>query len=188
MTQSYNYQDRAGVEPVSWSRFEELTRELALRVVPYAPEIILGIARGGLFPAVMLSFLLRREMYPIRLSRRHDDRVVRERPEWLVPPPDVMAERRVLIVDEIASSGETLWIAAEAVRGMGAAEVRTAALYAHSWADPEPDYVVMVSDALIINPWDRWILENGKIVPHPEYVDALSAQGLSADLLQGRQP
>ena len=173
---SYDYSQRSGVDPISWERFEQLVRLLAEQVESFEPQIILGIARGGLFPGTMLSFILRREFYPIRLTRRLNDAVVREKPTWLIHPPDKVRGRRILLVDEIAYSGHTLAIAAEVVVQMGAAEVRTAALFAHTWADPRPDYVALTSDALILNPWDREVLLNGQWTTHPELAAALRAQ------------
>jgi hypoxanthine phosphoribosyltransferase len=187
---SYEYRDRRGVDPISWERFESLTRELATRIAPWGPELILGIARGGLFPATLLSYALRRELYPIRLTRRFEDLVVRRTPTWLVKPPAKVRGRRVLIVDELADSGQTLQSAAEVVREMGAADVRTAALYAHSWASPHPYYVGLVSDALLVNPWDREILQDGEFVQHPEYTAAIQAQEeaeIEADAIQAQE-
>lgn len=173
---SYDYSQRVGVEPISWERFETLVRQLARQVEPDEPQIILGIARGGLFPATMLSLILRRELYPVRLTRRLNDAVVREQPTWLVKPPEKVRGRRVLIVDEIADSGRTIAIAADEVRAMGASHVRTAVLYAHTWAKPRPDYVALTTDALVLNPWDREVLVDGQFVTHPELAAALKVQ------------
>jgi uncharacterized protein len=170
---SYDYSQRSGVEPITWERFEQLGRLLAEQVAQFDPQIILGIARGGLFPATLLSFMLRRELYPIRLTRRLNDVVVRERPTWLVGPPDKVQGRRVLVVDEIADSGHTIAMAADEVRGMGATQVRTAVLYAHTWADPRPDFVAFTSDGLILNPWDREVWMDGQWTTHPELAAAL---------------
>jgi hypoxanthine phosphoribosyltransferase len=169
----YDYARRVGVELISWERFEALVRQLALQIEAYEPQIVLGIARGGLFPATMLSCLLRRELYPIRLTRRLNDAVVRQQPTWLVRPPDKVQGRRVLIVDEIADSGQTLAMAADEVRHRGPSEVRTAVLSAHTWAKPRPNYVGFTSDALILNPWDREVLIDGQFVTHPELAAAL---------------
>src|SRR5918998_1163809 len=109
----YNYSHRSGVEPISWVRFEHLVRILAEQVEAFEAQIILGIARGGLFPATMLSFALRRELYPIRLTRRLNDTVVRDAPTWLVRPPEKVRGRRILLVDEIVDSGRTIELAAE---------------------------------------------------------------------------
>ncbi|MBM7842995.1 phosphoribosyltransferase [Herpetosiphon giganteus] len=173
---SYDYRIRRGVDPISWQRFEEITRQLAMQIAPWGPELILGIARGGLFPATLLSYALRRELYPIRLTRRFEDQVVRRDPSWLVKPPAKVRNRRVLIVDEMADSGQTLLVAGLVVRDMGAADVKTAALYAHTWASPRPDYVGLLSDQLIMNPWDSEILQDGHFVQHPEYTAAIRAQ------------
>ena len=179
---SYNYSQRVGLEPISWERFEALVRQLAVQIEPDEPQIIIGIARGGLFPATMLSFILRREFYPVRLTRRLNDAVVRPNPTWLVKPPDKVRGRRVLVMDEIADSGRTIATAADEVRRMGASHVRTAVLYAHTWADPRPDYVGLTSDALILNPWDREVLVEGQFVTHPELASALRLQRLGGDL------
>jgi hypoxanthine phosphoribosyltransferase len=173
---SYEYSRRSGVEPISWERFEALVRVLSEQAASFEPQIILGITRGGLFPATMMSYILRREMYPIRLTRRLNDTVVRERPTWLVGPPDKVVGRRVLIVDEIADSGHTIEMAAEEVRRMGASHVRSATLFAHTWADPRPDFVALTTDALILNPWDREVLMDGKWRTHPELAAALKGQ------------
>ena len=170
---------RAGIERISWERFEALVRQLALEIEAYELQIILGIARGGLFPATMLSFLLRRELYPVRLTRRLNDAVVSQEPTWLVRPPDKVRGRRVLIVDAIADSGQTLAMASDEVRRLGSSHVRTAVLYAHTWADPRPNYVGLTSDAFILNPWDREVLFNGQFVTHPE---------LAAVLREGNAP
>ncbi len=171
----YDYSRRSGVEPISWERFEVFVRRLAEQVEAFEPQIILGIARGGLFPATMLSFILRREFYPIRLTRRFEDAVVRDKPTWLVRPPGKVQGRRVLVVDEIVDTGHTIALAAQEVRDLQASDVRTASLFAHTWADPRPDYVAFTSDALILNPWDREVLMNGQWTTHPELVAALKA-------------
>jgi hypothetical protein len=106
---------------------------------------------------------------------------VRETPEWLQEPPAAVAGRRVLIVDEISSSGETLRMAREKVIAMGAAGVRTATLYAHTWGIDAADYIGLVSDALLMNPWDREVLVNGEFAFHPEYAAALAEQDLAPD-------
>ncbi len=44
-----------------------------------------------------------------------------------------------------------------------------------------PDYIGLITDALIMNPWDREIVREGRFVFHPEYGDALAQQGLQAE-------
>ena len=162
---------RVGVEHIGWERFEALLHQLALQLDPYEPQLILGLVRGGLVPATMLSYMLRRELYPIRIMRRYDTPAGQR--AWLVRPPDKVRGRRVIVVDERADSGQTLALAADEVRRMGASHVRTAVLYAHTWTNPRPDYVCLTRDALMLSPWDREVVVGGQLVTQPELAAAL---------------
>lgn len=177
----YSYETRQGVRPISWHDFVALCKGLALAAQNFQPELILGIARGGLYAATLLSHLLRVDLYPIRLTRRVHDRVVHDTPQWVIKPPSEVKGKRVLIVDEICSEGVTLRMAAAEVEWLGAAACQTAVLYAHSWGQAVPDYIGIVSDELLLNPWDREILQDGRFILHPEYVHALEQQGIQAD-------
>jgi hypothetical protein len=70
----------------------------------------------------------------------------------------------------------------ERALALGAAEARTATLYAHTWGADTVDYTGLISDALVLNPWDREIWRDGAFVFHPEYVAALAEQGVAADV------
>ena len=173
----YAYENRDGLLPVSWAMFHGLCKGLALAVAPYQPDVVLAVGRGGYYPGTLIAHLLRVEVYPIRLSRRVKDVVTHKRPKWLVKPPKSVKGQRVLVVDEICDSGGTLKKVAKRARKLGASEVRTAVLYAHTHSMDVPDYIGIISDALILNPWDREIVEDGRIVVQPEYLGALRQQG-----------
>jgi hypoxanthine phosphoribosyltransferase len=176
---SYDYTHRKGIKQLSWNDFARLTRMLAQLVEPFHPQVILGIARAGLFPATAVACSLRCELFPIRLTRRRDDVVVYERPVWKVPIPPEVAGRIVVLVDEIADSGQTLSLAARSAEDKGAEKVVTACLVSHSWAKPAPQVCALVSDALVIFPWDKQVLLNGKWIPHPEILTGIKAQSRS---------
>lgn len=177
----YDYSTRGGILPISWEDFHGLCKALAVAVEPFAPDIILPVGRGGYYPGALLSHILQVEVYPVRLSRRVNDVVLHETPQWLQEPPALVAGRRVLIVDEISSTGETLRLVREKVFALGAENVRSAVLYAHTWGVDEPDYIGLISDALLMNPWDREVLRDGAFEFHPEYADALAQQGIKAE-------
>lgn len=177
----YDYSARRGVRNITWNVFHGLVKALVTVVAPWKPEIILPIGRGGYYPGTMLAHMLQVEIYPIRLTRRDRDVVVRDSPEWIVLPPATLAGRRVLVVDEISSTGETLSIVRDRLFGMGIAEVRTAVLYAHTRGVLVPDYIGLITDELVMNPWDREIYLHGEFRFHPEYVEALREQGIGAD-------
>ncbi len=147
----------------------------------FAPEIIIAIGRGGFYPGTLIAHLLRTEIYPVRYTRRVNDVVLHEAPQWLLEPPALVKGKRILIVDEISSSGQTLLGARQKVEEMGAAVVRTAVLYAHTWGVDVPDYIGIITDALLLNPWDREVVVNGRIQFNPEYAEALAQQGKEPD-------
>lgn len=173
---SYDYAHRQGVTQISWEDFGSISVTLAEMIEPYHPEIILGIARAGLFPATAVACWLCSELYPVRITRRLNDRVVYAQPIWKVPVPDQVADKVVVVVDEIADTGETLALVADAVRTRGAAKIFTASLFSHTWAKPVPDVVAQVSDAFIIFPWDKQRLVDRNWQLNPEIKAGLEAQ------------
>ncbi len=176
-----SYENRKGILPISWEDYFGLCKSLALTISDYDSEIILGIARGGLYAATLLSHMLQAEFYAIRITCRFKDHVVYDIPMWLVKPPAVVKDRRVLIVDEICGIGRTLSIVKEEVGKLQAREIRSAVLYAHEQGKDFSEYIGIISDALILNPWDREIIQEGTFVFHPEYVYALAQQGMVPD-------
>jgi hypoxanthine phosphoribosyltransferase len=137
---------------------------------------VIGIARAGLFPATAVACALRRELYPVRVTRRVNDVVQYESPIWRVDVPATVAGQRVAVIDEIADSGETLALVAARALERGARRVWTLSLVSHSWADPQPDFTALTSDALLIFPWDKEVHTETGWQMHPELVDAIRAQ------------
>jgi uncharacterized protein len=176
----YDYTHRNGVRLISWVDFADLAAHLAELLEPYQPEVILGIARAGLFPATLVACSLRRELFPIRLTRRANDQVVYDRPVWKVPVPQEVVGKGVAIIDEIADTGQTLAMASEQAMNLGAKKVITASLVRHSWADPAPQVCSLITDEFVIFPWDRRVLDRGKWVDHPEVIAGLKAQRKSS--------
>ncbi len=177
---SYDYSTRKGVSPISWEDFHGICKALALSVSRFRPEIILPIGRGGYYPGTLLAHLLQIEIYPVRVSRRINDIVKYKEPQWLVAPPAEIAGHRVLIVDEICDSGETLLTVREKALVLGASLVKSAVLYAHTKAVHVPDYIGIITDTLLLNPWDREVLREGQFQFNPEYVEALAHQEIEA--------
>lgn len=158
---------------VQWDMFGELCRALALRVArDYDPEIVVGIARTGVIPGAVVASILRREFHSILVSRKEGAEQVRERPEILTAAPTRCRGRRVLIVDEVTTSGDTLRLALAAVRDVGPAEVRTATSFVRP-GGYRPDYFALETDEVVIFPWDRKVFEGGELVVNPLYEDVL---------------
>jgi hypoxanthine phosphoribosyltransferase len=174
--QSYDYSHRSGVADISWERFGQLAATLSEQIATFQIDAVVGIARAGLFPATAVACALRRDLYPVRISRREQDAVTYAHPVWIIDVTPHVAGKRIAVVDEMADTGETLALVAQRVREQGALAVVTASLIRHSWAQPEPDCVALTSDALVIFPWDKQVYQDGQWQAHPELAGGLALQ------------
>ena len=168
---SYNQRDIAPAEEfmeLDWEMFGEFCRALAFKVRPYDPEIIIGIARAGVIPGAVVASILRRDFFSLTITRHEGGRVERDMPSVLSAAPRQAAGRRVLIVDEVTTSGDTMRIALAAVRNTGPAAIRTATCFARP-RGYQPDFKAMATDATLIYPWDRKVFESGALVDNPRY-------------------
>ncbi len=177
---SYDYAQRKGVEEITWERFGELSRALTEQLDGKQVDIVIGIARAGLFPGTAVACALRRELYPVRVTRRVNDVVQYQSPIWRVDVPATVAAQRVAVIDEIADTGETLAIVAARALERGARQVWTLSLVTHSWANPQPDFTALTTDALLIFPWDKQVLTEKGWQLHPELESAIRAQDKSS--------
>lgn len=158
---------------LDWAMFGELCRALALKVArDYDPEVIIGITRAGVIPAAVVSSILGADFHALRISRKDGDETVRERPAIFSEVPAAVTGKRVLIVDEITTSGDTLRLALAAVRDARPSEVRTATSFARS-SGYRPDYAALTMDAYVIFPWDRQVMDGDDLVVNPDYADEL---------------
>lgn len=97
--------------PLSWQQIETECRKIALDISnsEFKPDYIVGLTRGGLVPAVMLSHLLKVPMHTLKVSLRDDDANGSETNCWMAE--DVVDAKNILIVDDINDTGATLkWI------------------------------------------------------------------------------
>jgi hypoxanthine phosphoribosyltransferase len=167
--------------PISWDHFHGICKALASAAATWQADLVLMVGRGGYYPGALIAHMLRIEAYPVYITRRVNDVVAYQEPRWVIEPPASVRDRRVVIVDEISSSGKTLSLVKERVQVLGADLVKMAVLYAHTWGISTPDAIGLITDALVLNPWDREVLIDGAFQFHPEYVEALRLQAQSAD-------
>jgi len=164
------------VKEITWNEFHEMCKKLAGKISKTHFDLIIGVARAGLYPATLIAGMLRKEIYPIRVTRRENDQIKHKKPVWKVDVPDLVDGKRVIVIDEIADSGDTLSIISQRLKRKGADRVETVVLVTHSWSKPKSDHYILESDALTIFPWDKEILVDGKWVLHPELTEAIKLQ------------
>jgi hypoxanthine phosphoribosyltransferase len=158
---------------LEWEMFGELCRALALRVArDYQPDIVVGIARAGVIPGAVIASILQCDFHSMLISRKAGAEVVRDRPAVLSAAPSDAMDRRVLLVDEITTTGDTFRLGLAAVRDAHAAEIRTAAMFARP-RGYTPDFFALQTDATLIFPWDRKLMDHGDFQVNPRYRGAL---------------
>jgi hypoxanthine phosphoribosyltransferase len=144
-------------EVMSWDDLGRGSRELAEAVAAdgYRPDMILGIARGGLLVAGGLGYALGVKntfTMNVEFYTGIDERL--ELPMILPPVPDLVdfQETRVLIADDVADTGATLELVKEFCAGK-VAEVRCAVLYEKPRSAVRCEYVWRRTDRWITFPW-----------------------------------
>ncbi len=140
----------------SWLKIYRACITLARKVREsgYSPELLVGIARGGWVPARILSDLLMvREVASMRvLAYRAVGEI--QKAEVLQPVSAEVKGLKVLLVDDVADTGESLKEAMIHLKSRGAAEVRVATIYYKPWSIIKPDYWVYETRRWVIFPWE----------------------------------
>ncbi|MGH7555088.1 MAG: phosphoribosyltransferase [Longimicrobiales bacterium] len=156
---------------LSWDFFGELCRVLAVKVARsgYRPDLVIGIAKAGVIPGAVVASILQCDFYSLKISRDLGVARVRARPKIFSAAPDEARGKRVLIVDEICTSGETLRLALNALRQVQPSDLKTAtSLVKHGGY--RPDFYALETESTVIFPWDRQVVdESGEIVGNPMY-------------------
>ncbi|RDI63501.1 phosphoribosyltransferase [Nocardia pseudobrasiliensis] len=144
-------------EELTWDLFGAASRELAEQVAAddFEPDLILSIARGGLFVAGALGYALdvkNLHVMNVEFYTGIDQRL--DMPVMLPPVPSAvdLAGARVLVADDVADTGATLKL----VRDFCAdkvAEVRCAVVYQKPRSEVDCEYVWKRTDRWINFPW-----------------------------------
>ncbi|MER6010824.1 phosphoribosyltransferase [Streptomyces bluensis] len=162
----------AGEQPGMWTRqgpyelgWDDLRRALdriagAVSADGFVPDVVLGVARGGLLAASYLTCALHVPlMRTVRVRRTRDDsRYAAKRPPLLEqegPAPE--PGTAVLVVDDIVGTGAT-WDVVRSyllAAGIAAADVRFAALVRNHRSGYVPDYCPAVADDWVVFPWEQ---------------------------------
>ncbi|NOZ82288.1 MAG: phosphoribosyltransferase [Euryarchaeota archaeon] len=142
---------------LSWEDIERQCVELArmLKRSKVNAEMIIGISRGGLVPARLLSDLLdNHELHTMRVKFYTGIGKVGDKPVILHPTQVDVTGRSVLLVDDIADSGRSLRTAKEHLEKRGAGEIVVATLMKKPGSVITPDFYVQETDAWVIFPWE----------------------------------
>ena len=142
-------------ELISWSEVQRLCLKLAtlIRQSEFHPDIVIAIGRGGFVPARLLcDYLDIMALTSIKIE--HYLSGSSKQPEAIIRYPlrTDIKEQRVLLVDDVNDSGDTLEVAIRHLHGFQPYEVRTAVMHNKTSTHIEVDY-----QAKKITKW-RWLI------------------------------
>jgi len=144
-------------EVLTWSDYGVGVRELARQIAAdgFQPDVILGIARGGLIPAGSLGYALSiKNCYLINVEYYTDVDERLDVPVILPPYLELvdLKHSNILIVDDVADTGHTLQKVYEFVTGK-VESARAAVLYEKPRSVIQCEYVWSRTDRWINFPW-----------------------------------
>ncbi|MEV6067266.1 phosphoribosyltransferase [Nocardia sp. NPDC052001] len=144
-------------EELDWELFGIAGRELAQEIADdgFEPDLILSIARGGLFVAGSLGYALdvkNLHVMNVEFYTGVDQRL--DLPVMLPPVPSVvdLTGAKVLVADDVADTGATLKLVRDFCQDH-VAEVRCAVIYQKPRSEVDCEYVWKHTDRWINFPW-----------------------------------
>ena len=140
----------------SWQEIFNALLEVSVAIRRiFTPEIILGVLRGGVIPAIILSDLLGiRRISTIGVEYYVDIALKRKKPKLTHPLSIPVENKKVLIVDDIADTGGTLQFVSDKIEELNVSDFKIATIYCKPWADLKPEFYYEERSEWIIFPWE----------------------------------
>ncbi|MDT8271685.1 MAG: phosphoribosyltransferase family protein [Desulfomonilia bacterium] len=140
---------------LSWEEVEELLWKiyLDLKASNFNPDVVIGVARGGLAPArILVDYLQKKYICTFQMGHWETDTQLTDATTLIFPLPEVdLSNRSVLVVDDISDEGGTM---EEVVTYLTprVGQIRTAVLVSKADSRFMADFCPRV-----MNQW-RWVL------------------------------
>lgn len=145
---------------LSWEDIENLLWETfgSLRSSGYDPDVIIGVARGGLVPARILSdYLQNKYICTFQMGHWAEDRTLSEKPTIVFPLPEIdLSDRRVLVVDDVSDEGGTMEAVVKYL-SQKVGDIKTAVLVNKADSKFKTDYCprIMKQWRWVLFPWSK---------------------------------
>lgn len=140
---------------LSWNKIAGMCRQLSSKISRYEPDVLIGIARGGLVPARILSDITgNSNLAIIRIEFYAGIGKTKGKPKITQRLTSSIKGKKVLLIDDVADSGKSLMAARKYVIGKKPEKLRTATLHYKPWSIIKPDYYVKKTESWLVYPWE----------------------------------
>ena len=144
-------------EVPTWNQIYDLLLNQAQKIQKdnFKPDIIVGVSRGGLVPARILSDLLETPTF-VTIGIEFYVGIAQTRKEPILTQnlTTPVTTKKVLIADDIADTGKSLKLAKQHILQQGAKEAKTATIYTKPQSATTPDYFEKETSRWVVFPWD----------------------------------
>lgn len=132
---------------MTWEALQVEITALAEKI-DFNPDIIVGVVRGGLIPARLLSSKLKvKTMYCLTVKKLEDKRRVTSE------ITEDISGKKILLVEDMLETGKSLVVAKDYLEEKGAI-VKTACLYTMPISEINPTYSLMEIREVTNFPWE----------------------------------
>jgi hypoxanthine phosphoribosyltransferase len=142
---------------LTWSEIQKLSEKTADKIIEdgFNPDIIIAVSRGGFDPARIISDQLDvRKLASLQIIYYSRLNEKKKKPEILFPFNAEIMGLKVLVVDDVSDSGNSLIAVKKYILEKDVAAVRIATLHHKPWSNYKPDYYAEEVDKWIIYPWE----------------------------------
>jgi len=143
---------------MDWNGFYSLARTVARKIKDsgYKPDVVIGLARGGwIFSRVICDFLGVRDLLSVKVEHWGITASPDGEARVKYPLSVDLSGKKVLVVDDITDTGESMRKSVEHIKTLGPAETRTAALMHIEGSRFIPNYYAEeIKWRWVIFPWN----------------------------------
>jgi uncharacterized protein len=142
----------------SWNQIYSSLLKLAeaVRKSGFEPDVIVGVSRGGWIPARIMSDLLETPKLANVTTEFYVGVAETKREPNITQPVSVsVKDKKVLVVDDVADTGESLKLVNLHLKNQGASEIKIASIYYKPWSITVPHYYEKETSCWIVFPWEQ---------------------------------
>ena len=150
--------DKFECEVMDWGLFDRLGKTVAQKIIEsgYRPDFMVGLARGGwVLSRVLCDYLGVKDLVSLKVEHWGVTATPDGKARIKYPFDVDLTGRRVLVVDDITDTGQSMIVSTKYVKTLNPEEVRTATLQHITGSKFTPDYYGdEISWRWVIFPWN----------------------------------